>query len=93
MFNAVTKHEYTGKNAATLCQLGFNDDDSFVTFKQAVKLDGITGKQLKGIKKAATLVRFSRTQKEQDEKGKMVAKAVYFSVFNYDDVMARKVVA
>jgi len=90
MFNAVTKHEYSGKNEAILAQLGFGEDDAFVTFKQAIKLDGVSGKALKGIKKAATLVRFSKTQKELDETGKMVAKPVYFSVFHLEDVLARR---
>ncbi len=91
MFNAVTKHEYSGKNEAILAQLGFGEDDAFVTFKQAIKLDGVSGKALKGIKKAATLVRFSKTQKELDETGKMVAKPIYFSVFHLEDVLARRV--
>ena len=91
MFNAVTKHEYSGKNEAILAQLGFGEDDAFVTFKQAIKLDGVSGKALKGIKKAATLVRFSKTQKELDETGKMVAKPIYFSVCHLEDVLARRV--
>ena len=91
MFNAVTKHEYSGKNEAILAQLGFGEDDAFVTFKQAIKLDGVSGKALKGIKKAATLVRFSKTQKELDETGKMIAKPIYFSVFHLEDILARRV--
>ena len=55
------------------------------------KLDGVSGKALKGIKKAATLVRFSKTQKELDETGKMVAKPIYFSVFHLEDILARRV--
>ena len=89
MFNATTNYEYTGKNEATLSALGFTEEDSFVTFKQAIKLPGITGKQLKGIKKAASLVRYSKTEKEQDETGQMRAKPIYFSVFHIDDVMDR----
>ena len=90
MINYVTGYEYTGKNFETLCGLGFDEGDAFVTFKQAIKLDGISGKNLKGLKKAATLVRYSRTEKEQDENGKMVAKPIYFSVFNIKDVLARR---
>ena len=90
MKNAITGNEYTGKNFDTLAGLGYDENDSFVTFKQAIKIDGISGKQLKGIKKAATLVRFSKTEKEQDENGKMVSKPIYFSVFDFKDVMARK---
>ena len=47
MFYAVTKHEYSGKNEAILSQLGFSEEDAFVTFKQAIKLDGVSGKALK----------------------------------------------
>ena len=91
MINFSTGYEYSGKNAATLIQLGYDENDAFVTFKQAIKLDGISGKNLKGIKKAATLVRYSKTEKEQDENGKMVAKPIYFSVFDVKDVLKRKV--
>ena len=90
MKNAITGFEYTGQNFNTLDTLGYDENDSFVTFKQAIKIDGISGKQLKGIKKAATLVRFSKTEKEQDENGKMVSKPIYFSVFDYKEVMLRK---
>ena len=90
MMNFVTGHEYSGKNAELLMDLGFDETDAFVTFKQAIKLDGISGKSLKGIKKAATLVRFSKTEKEADENGKMVAKPIYFSVFNVKEVLARR---
>ena len=90
MFNHVTGHEYTGKNFTTLCDAGFEEGSEFVTFKQAIKLDGISGKALKGIKKAATLVRFSRTQTEIDETGKTVAKPIFFSVFDLKEVLARR---
>ena len=68
MQNAVTGHYYTGKNEATLLAAGYDEGDLFVTFKQAIKMDGISGKALKGIKKAASLVRYSKTEKEQEEK-------------------------
>ena len=91
MMNAVTGNTYTGKNETTLLAAGYDEGDLFVTFKQAIKLDGISGKALKGIKKAATLVRFSRTQTETDETGKTVARPIYFSVFDLNEVLARKV--
>ena len=91
MINYLTNYEYTGGNAIKLEQAGYDYDDAFVTFKQAIKLDGISGKALKGIKKAATLVRFSRTEQVQDENGKMVSKPIYFSVFDLKEVMKRKV--
>ena len=91
MINYVTGHEYSGKNYNTLVAAGYEDGSEFVTFKQAIKLPGLSGKQLKGIKKAASLVRFSRTEKELDETGKMVAKPIYFSVFDLKEVLKRKV--
>lgn len=90
MFNHVTGHEYSGKNFDTLCAAGYEEGSEFVTFKQAIKLPGISGKKLKGIKKAASLVRFSRTEKELDETGKMVAKPIYFSVFDLKEVLKRR---
>ena len=91
MMNAATGTVYSGKNVETLLAAGYDEGDLFVTFKQACKLPGISGKALKGIKKAATLVRFSKTETETDETGKTVAKPIYFSVFDINEVMARKV--
>ena len=90
MINYVTGHEYSGKNETTLLMAGFDEGDAFVTFKQAIKLDGISGKGLKGIKKAASLVRFSKTEEVEDESGKLVAKPIYFSVFDIKEVLARR---
>lgn len=90
MINYITGHEYSGKNETTLLMAGYDEGDAFVTFKQAIKLDGITGKSLKGIKKAASLVRFSKTEKVEED-GKMVAKPIYFSVFDIKEVLARRV--
>ena len=90
MINYVTGHEYSGQNFTSLMMAGYDEGDAFVTFKQAIKLDGISGKSLKGIKKAATLVRFSRTEKVEDENGKMVSKPIYFSVFDVKEVMKRR---
>jgi hypothetical protein len=91
MKNEITGYEYSGKNFNTLDMLGYGENDSFVTFKQAIKIDGLSGKKLKGIKKAATLVRYSKTETEADENGKQVAKPIYFSVFDYKEVIKRKV--
>ena len=90
MINYVTGYAYSGRNYTTLAAAGFGDDDAFVTFKQAIKLDGISGKSLKGIRKAATLVRFSKTEKEADENGVMKPKPIYFSVFEIKNVLARR---
>ena len=54
---------------------------------------GLPGKKMKGIKKVATLVRFSRTEKEIDaETGQAKPKPIYFSVFDANDVLQRKAV-
>ena len=90
MMNAVTGTTYSGKNAETLLAAGFDEGDLFVTFKQAISLDGISGKALKGLKSVATLVRYSKVT-EKDENGKETQKPIYFSVFDLNDVMARKV--
>ena len=90
MINYVSGNEYTGQNYNTLAALGYSDDDAFVTFKQAIKIDGISGKALKGIKKAATLVRYSKHNTEIDETGKEVTKPIYFSVFDIKEVLSRR---
>lgn len=87
MINYVTKREYTGANAATLMAAGV---DAVVTFKQATRDLGIAGKNLKGLKSCATLVRFSKNEKVEDENGKQVAKPIFFSVFDAKAVLARK---
>tara|TARA_B100001113_G_C21001244_1_gene574998 strand:- start:579 stop:854 length:276 start_codon:yes stop_codon:yes gene_type:complete len=89
MINYVNGHEYSGMNAAKLLAAGYDEGDAFVTFKQAIKLDGISGKALKGIKKAATLYRFSKTEKVEED-GKMVAKPIPFSVFDIKEVLSRR---
>lgn len=86
MINYVTGYEYSGKNADILAQA---DVDEVVTFKQAAGLAskyGKSSKALKGLKKAATLIRYSKTEKVEDEKGKVSPKPIYFSVFSIEDV-------
>lgn len=87
MFNYVTGYEYTGKNAAILAEV---DAESVVTFKQAISKLGVPGKKMKGLKKVATLYRFSKTEKVEDENGKQVAKPIPFSVFDTAEVLKRK---
>ena len=80
-------YDYTGKNVDTLESLGYDDSDNFVTFKQALKIDGVSGKKLKGIKAAARLVMYK--MKEDEESGKKRLTPRFFSVFNVKDVMKR----
>tara|TARA_Y100000114_G_scaffold156999_1_gene186508 strand:+ start:10117 stop:10407 length:291 start_codon:yes stop_codon:yes gene_type:complete len=86
MENYLTKREYTGANVDTLLEAGYEEGDAFVTFKQALKLDGVNGKNLKGIRKAATLFFFK--EKEDKETGEVVKEKKYFSVFDVREVFA-----
>jgi len=82
MMNYVTGREYSGVNAATLSAAGV---DAVVTFKQATRELGIPGKKLKGLKACARLVMFSKDEEETE-----VKKPRFFSVFDIEDVLARK---
>ena len=86
MQNYITKYEYTGANAATLAASG---SDEVMTFKQALTIEGMSGKKMKGIKKCATLVRFSKKDKVIDENGVEKPKPIFFSVFDAQDVLKR----
>lgn len=87
MKNYLTKNEYTGQNWETLASLGFTESDEFVTFKQALKIDGVTGQTMKGLKKCASLMRF-RT--EEDDDGNKVKKMYFYAVFNVKEVLANR---
>jgi antirestriction protein ArdC len=87
MINYLTKNEYTGQNIDILMASGYQEGDSFLTFKQALKLDGVNGQTMKGLKKCATLM-FVK-EYEDKETGKMVKKPKYFSVFDAKEILAR----
>lgn len=87
MINYLTKREYTGQNVEILMASGYQEGDSFLTFKQALKLDGVTGKTMKGLKKCATLMFVKET--EDKETGKVVKTPKYFSVFDAKEILAR----
>ena len=87
MKNAITGNYYTGTNEEILAEAGVEE---VVTFKQALKVDGISGKDLKGIKKAATLIRFDTKNVEEDEDGNTRPRPIFFAVFDYQDVIARR---
>lgn len=88
MINYVTGYEYSGRNAEILSCC---DAEAVVTFKQATRDLKIPGKKLKGLKKCATLIRFSKKETEVDpETGKERPKPIYFSVFDIEDVLARR---
>ena len=88
MLNYVSGYEYTGRNADVLAETGV---DAVVTFKQAIRDLKESGKKMKGIKKVATLIRYSKKETEIDpETGKEKPKAIFFSVFDVQDVLKRK---
>ncbi len=88
MINYVSGYEYTGRNADVLAEAGA---EAVVTFKQAVRDLKVAGKKMKGIKKVATLIRYSKKETEIDpETGKERPKAIFFSVFEAQDVLKRK---
>lgn len=85
MQNYVTGYEYTGQNADTLMAAGV---EKVLTFKQAIKLDGMNGKKMKGLKKCATLIGYKKSELDE-ETGKVVKKPFFFSVFDANAVLAR----
>ena len=82
MQNYITKYEYTGANAASLAASGA---DEVMTFKQALTIEGMSGKKMK----CATLIRFSKKDKVIDENGVEKPKPIFFSVFDAQDVLKR----
>ena len=66
---------------------GFEDGDTFITFKQAIKLPGMSGKKMKGLKKAATLMIIK--EREDKETGEKKRVPSYFSVFDFKQVKQR----
>jgi len=87
MKNYLTGYEYSGKNVDILMASGFDEGDEFVTFKQALKIPGVNGKKLKGIKKAASLIRYR--EEEDTENGGTKKVPTYYAVFNVKEVKAR----
>lgn len=87
MINYLTKREYTGQNVEILMASGYQEGDAFLTFKQALKLDGVTGQTMKGLKKCATLM-FVKEYEDKETK-KLVKRAKYFSVFDAKEILAR----
>ena len=77
MINFTTQQEYQGTNIDELQGLG----TEFCTFRQAVNYFNITGKELKGAKSCARLMKV--IEKEVVKNGKKEKKKVpfYFNVF------------
>ncbi len=89
MMNHLTGYAYTGKNEAAILEAGYDHGDAFVTFKQALKVPGIVGKNLKGLKADVKLVRY--VWEKDPITGKEEKKPRYFGVFHINSILARKV--
>jgi len=88
MKNYITKKEYGSYNTEVLMELGYESGDEFLTFKQALTIEGISGKSLKGLKTVATLMRVVERPSKVNE-DETVKEKKYFRVFYAPDVLAR----
>ena len=87
MKNYITKKEYGSFNQGVLAEAGFNHGDEFLTFKQALKIDGITGQSMKGLKTVASLL--MKVERPSNVKGKekeIVNVIKFFQVFYAPEV-------
>lgn len=81
MINAISKKEYTGSNFDTLLINGAVEGQEFATFKQLIKYLGCSGKDLKGLKKFATLFFIKEVENEKGETEKV---RKFFNVFSVE---------
>ena len=83
MINFTTKKEYQGTNFDQLLGLG----TEFCTFRQAINFFGLTGKELKGAKSCARLMKI--VDKQEMKNGKLVKekRPVYFNVFEKNHLL------
>ena len=82
MINAISKKEYTGSNFDTLMINGADEGQELATFKQMIKYLGCSGKDLKGLKKFATLFFMKEVENEKGETEKVRR---FFSVFSVEE--------
>jgi len=85
MKNLITNRYYTGSNINTLAHAGYTQNDSFVTFKQAMKHFEVTGDMLKGLKGLGTTLCFYKEEINK-ETGKKEKIRKLFTVFSVVDV-------
>tara|TARA_R100001594_G_scaffold149016_1_gene205659 strand:+ start:268 stop:567 length:300 start_codon:yes stop_codon:yes gene_type:complete len=83
MRNFISNAEYQGSNIEELINAGFEEGSEFCTFKQAKTFYNLTGKELKGAKGCARLMKIvtkkvinKLTKKEETKK-----VPTYFTVF------------
>ena len=86
MLNFTTKKEYQGSNVDQLSGLG----NEFCTFNQAVEYFKLTGKELKGAKSCARLMKliekevFDKVSKKKEKK----LVPIYFNVFEKNHLIS-----
>ena len=90
MLNFTTKKEYQGNNIDELINSGFKMGSEFCTFKQAVDFFKLTGKELKGAKASARLIKIvEKLQYNKVSKKKEKKKVpVYFNVFEKNHLVS-----
>ncbi len=76
MINFTTGSEYQGSNITTLLDAGFDLDSEFATFKQAIKFYNLTGKELRGAKNCATLMKIVEKKVKDKLTGELKKKKV-----------------
>ena len=85
MKNLITNRYYTGSNLDVLADAGYSEDDSMLTFKQAMKHFEVTGDMLTGLKGLGTTLCFYKEEINK-ETGKKEKIRKLFTVFNVVDV-------
>lgn len=85
MKNLITNKYYSGGNLDILAEAGYTEDDSMITFKQAMNHFKVTGDMLKGLKGLGTTLCFYKEEiNKETGKKEMVRKL--FTVFDSKDV-------
>ena len=89
MENFTTGKNYQGSNITTLEEAGYEDGSKFATFRQVVKDWNLTGKELKGAKSCATLIKIVEKEVIDPVTGEKSKKKVpsYFNVFEKNELL------
>jgi|SRR6056300_597431 len=90
MRNFVSKAEYQGSNIEELINAGFEEGSEFCTFNQAKKHFNLNGKELKGAKSCARLMKIVEKKVINKLTNKEEKKKVpnYFNVFEKNHIEA-----
>ena len=85
MKNFITGNYYSGSNLNVLADAGYSEEDSMLTFKQAMKHFEVTGDMLKGLKGLGTTLCFYKEEINKKTSKKEKIRRL-FTVFNVADV-------